>query len=142
MDGKQGVHGLLQFRWQLNSASSYVRLARGRAPSVRFEKLTRRRAFLPSRVNVLNAAPGSREYFRQKRAASAVIYFDSEHEKRAFVSMAEQDGERVFSRWILTKLRHHLREGVAANVTPATALVDSSQIHDLAAHTENGREIL
>lgn len=43
-------------------------------------------------------------YDRKKRAGSAIVYFRDAEEKNEFMRLAESEGEKVFSRWIVQKL--------------------------------------
>lgn len=45
-----------------------------------------------------------RDYYRKKRSASALVYFRDQEEKHEFMRLAESEGERVFSRWIIQKI--------------------------------------
>jgi hypothetical protein len=45
-----------------------------------------------------------RAYDRKKRAASALVYFRDVEEKAEFMRLAENEGEPVFSRWIIQKI--------------------------------------
>lgn len=58
--------------------------------------------------------PYDKEYWKTKRASSAIIYFRDAEEKHEFMRLAKSEGEAVFSRWVMQKLLVSLSGNVFA----------------------------